>query len=387
MATSRDCDAPHLDLWARRKGLGLLGTGDCVHPAWRAELRQALIPAEEGAYVLRDGLRIPDGPDRGAPRFLVTGEIACVYKREGRIRRVHHLIVLPSLEAADALAQRLEKIGSISSDGRPILKLDSRDLLAMVLDAGGELIPAHIWTPHWSMFGAFTGFETLEECFGDLASQIHAVETGLSADPPMFWRVSALDGRTLVSHSDAHSPAKLGREADVLSGERSYPALLQALRTGEGLLGTVEFFPEEGKYHLDGHRDCNVCLTPQEAQALGNICPVCGKPLTVGVAHRVEDLSRRPAGYRPPGAKDFQRLISLTELLSGAGIRGKRRDERYASLLREVGPELYILRHAPLGDIAQAAGPQVSEAVRRLRAGQVSLRAGYDGRYGAVQIF
>ena len=304
-ATSRDCDLPHLDWWSRRKGIGLVGTGDFTHPAWRAELRERLVPAEEGVYVLREEFRLPGAPAGESPRFVVTGEISSIYKRDGKTRRVHNLILLPSLEAADALSARLEAVGNIRSDGRPILGLDSRDLLEMTLEAcpEAELIPAHIWTPHFSMFGAFTGFERVEECFGDLAPYIHAVETGLSSDPPMNWRVPALDGLTLVSNSDAHSPAKLGREANLLETERTYPALVRAIRTGEGFGGTIEFFPEEGKYHLDGHRNCGVCLTPQETLALGGVCPVCGKRLTVGVEHRVEELAGRPAGFRPPDAK------------------------------------------------------------------------------------
>ena len=266
MATSRDCDLPHLDLWARRKGIALLGTGDFTHPAWRAELHQQLTPVGEGIYALRRDCCLPDAPAGEAPRFLITGEISSIYKRNGRTRRVHSLLLLPSLEAADALSTRLEAVGNLHSDGRPILGLDVHDLLEMTLETcpGAELIPAHIWTPHYSIFGAFTGFETLEECFGDLWPHIRAVETGLSSDPPMNWRVPALDGLTLVSNSDAHSPAKLGREANFLDTDRTYPALVRAIRTGEGFGGTVEFFPEEGKYHLDGHRSCGVCLTPEE---------------------------------------------------------------------------------------------------------------------------
>lgn len=390
-ATSRDCDLPHLDLWARRKGIGLLGTGDFTHPAWREELRQQLIPAGEGVYALRPDLRLPDAPTENPPLFLITGEISTVYRQDGKTRRVHHLLLLPSLEAADRLAGVLEPVGNLRSDGRPILKLDSRRLLETALEAcpEAELIPAHIWTPYYSMLGAFTAFCTLEECFGDLAPHIHAVETGLSSDPPMNWRVAALDGLTLVSHSDAHSPAKLGREADLLDTDRTYPALVQAIRTGEGFGGTLEFFPEEGKYHLDGHRSCGVCLTPEETLALGGVCPVCGKRLTVGVEHRVEELADRPAGFRPAEAKPFERLAPLPEVIAastGFAAAGKRTAAVYEALLRELGPELYVLREAPAGEIARAAGPLVAEGVRRLRLGQVELRAGYDGAYGTVTL-
>ena len=390
-ATSRDGDLPHLDWWARRKGIALVGTGDFTHPAWRAELREQLVPAEEGLYRLREDLCLPDAPAGDAPRFLITGEISCIYKCRGKTRKVHNLILLPSLEAADELSAKLEAVGSIRSDGRPILGLDSRDLLELTLDAcpDAEFIPAHIWTPHFALFGAFSGFDAMEACFGDLTGQIHAVETGLSSDPPMNWRVSALDGLTLMSHSDAHSPSKLGREADILDTGLSYPELVRAIRTGEGFAGTVEFFPEEGKYHLDGHRNCGVCLTPAETAALGGVCPVCGKKLTIGVEHRVEELADRPAGFRPEGAKPYECLAPLPEVIAastGASPTGKRTMALYEHLLRELGPELAILREVPIEDIANAAGPCAAEGIRRLRAGQVERRAGFDGEYGAISL-
>ncbi|MDY3618361.1 UvrD-helicase domain-containing protein [Agathobaculum sp.] len=390
-ATSREGDAPHLDLWARRKGIGLLGTGDFTHPAWRAELKEQLVPAGEGVYTLREDLRLPGAMPGDAPRFVVTGEISSIYKRDGKTRKVHNLILLPSLEAADELSARLEAIGNIRSDGRPILGLDSRDLLELTLETcpDAEFIPAHIWTPHFSMFGAFSGFETVEACFDDLAPHIHAVETGLSSDPPMNWRVSALDGLTLVSNSDAHSPSKLGREANLLEHARTYPELMRAIRTGEGFLGTVEFFPEEGKYHLDGHRNCGVCLTPAETLARGGLCPVCGKKLTIGVEHRVEELADRPEDYRPAGAKPFESLAPLPEAVAastGGAAAGKKTAEQVERLLRELGPEFYILRQAPISDIERVAGPCVAEGIRRLRLGQVERRAGFDGEYGTISL-
>ena len=390
-ATSRDCDAPHLDWWARRKGISLLGTGDFTHPAWRRELAEQLVPAGDGVYALREDLRLGGAAPGESPRFLVTGEISCIYKRGGRTRKVHSLLLLPSLEAAEALSARLEAIGNIRSDGRPILGLDSRDLLELTLEVcpSAEFIPAHIWTPHFALFGAFSGFDAMEECFGDLTGCIHAVETGLSSDPPMNWRLSALDGLTLVSHSDAHSPAKLGREADILEGEISYPALVEAIRTGSGFLGTVEFFPEEGKYHLDGHRNCGVCLTPAETRERGGLCPVCGKKLTIGVEHRVEALADRPAGFRPEGAKPFESLAPLPEVIAsatGASASGKGTAALYEGMLEELGPEFFILREAPIADVERVAGPCVAEALCRLRAGQVVRRAGFDGEYGAVSL-
>ncbi len=390
-ATSKDGDAPHLDWWARRKGIGLVGTGDFTHPAWRRELREHLVPAGDGVYALREDLILPGAMPGQEPRFVVTGEISCIYKRGGRTRKVHNLILLPSLEAADELSARLEAIGNIRSDGRPILGLDSRDLLELTLACcpEAELIPAHIWTPHFAMLGAFSGFDGVEECFADLADHIHAVETGLSSDPPMNWRLSGLDGFTLVSHSDAHSPSKLGREADLLDAPLSYPGLVRAIRTGEGFLGTVEFFPEEGKYHLDGHRSCGVCLTPAETQERDGRCPVCGKKLTIGVEHRVEALADRPAGFRPQGAKPFESLAPLPEVIAastGASASSKGTLALYEDMLSRLGPEFYILREAPAADIQRAAGPCVAEGIRRLRAGEVERRAGFDGEYGVISL-
>nr|WP_302651531.1 UvrD-helicase domain-containing protein [uncultured Agathobaculum sp.] len=390
-ATSRDGDAPHLDWWARRKGIGLIGTGDFTHPAWRAELHEQLEPAGAGVYTLKEAYRLPHAQPGEAPRFAVTGEISSIYKRHGKTRKVHNLILLPSLEAADELAARLEAVGNIHSDGRPILGMDSRDLLELTLDAcpDAEFIPAHIWTPHFSMFGAFSGFDSMEECFDDLTPHIHAVETGLSSDPPMNWRVSALDGLTLVSHSDAHSPSKLGREADLIEGERDYPSLMRALRTGEGFCGTIEFFPEEGKYHLDGHRNCGVCLTPAETAARSGLCPVCGKKLTIGVEHRVEELADRPVGFRPEHAKPFESLAPLPEAIAastGASPTAKKTVQRYEHMLAELGNEFAILRDTPIADIEAAAGPCVAEGIRRLRAGEVQRHAGYDGAYGTITL-
>ena len=390
-ATSRDGDLPHLDWWARCKGIALVGTGDFTHPAWRAELRQQLIPDGDGLYVLRDELRLPqEAPDR-RPRFIITGEISCIYKRHGRTRKVHHLILLPSLDAADELSARLEAVGNIRSDGRPILGLDSRDLLELTLDAcpDAELVPAHIWTPHFAMFGAFSGFDSIEECFGDLSPYIHAVETGLSSDPPMNWRVSSLDKLTLISNSDAHSPARLGREANLLSADRSYSGLTNAVRTGEGFEGTIEFFPEEGKYHLDGHRSCGVCLTPAETAERNGLCPVCGKKLTIGVEHRVEELADRPAGVRPDSARHFESLAPLPEVIAastGVSAGSKKVLELYEHMLHTLGAEFSILRDLPAEEIERVAGPCVAEGIRRLRRGQVARRPGFDGEYGTISL-
>lgn len=393
-ATSRDCVPEQLDFWARRKGIDLLGTGDFTHPAWRKELEEKLIPAEEGLYRLRDELcQQPAGVagEPHQPRFVLSGEISSIYKKNGKVRKVHNVILLPSLEAADTLAHKLEAIGNIHSDGRPILGLDSRDLLEITLESCPEavFIPAHIWTPHFSLFGAFSGFDTIEECFEDLTPYIHALETGLSSDPPMNWQISALDGYTLVSNSDAHSPQKLGREANLLEGPVSYPALSHAIQTGEGFAGTLEFFPEEGKYHWDGHRNCGVCLEPSQTDQYEGRCPVCGKKLTIGVQHRVDQLSDRENGYRPKGAKPFESLVPLPEVIAactGVSAASKKTAARYEQMLHTLGDEFYILRKAPIEDIERAAGKGVAEGIRRLRAGQVERSPGFDGEYGKITL-
>lgn len=395
-ATSKDCVPEMLDLWARRKGLDLIGTGDFTHPAWRAELKEKLVPAEEGLYRLRDDLRVEGdtAPAERAPRFLVTGEISSIYKKNDRVRKIHNLILLPGLAEAEALSHRLEAMGfNLHSDGRPILGLDSRDLLEITLEVcpSAVFIPAHIWTPHFSLFGAYSGFDTIEECFGDLTGHIHALETGLSSDPPMNWRISALDGYTLVSNSDAHSPANLAREANLFDTELSYPHIARALQeAGSGeFAGTLEFFPEEGKYHYDGHRNCGVCLKPSDTEAASGICPVCGKKITVGVLHRVESLADRPEGFVPPSARHFESLVPLREVIAastGFSAASKKVGERYEGLLRALGSEFRILRETEAGELEKAAGPLVAEGIRRLRAGKVEVLPGYDGAYGKVKI-
>ena len=390
-ATSSEGDAPHLDLWARYKGIDLVGTGDFTHPKWREELKEMLVEDGEGVYRLKDKYALPcDIPHAGEPRFVVTGEISTIYKRDGKTRKVHHVIILPNLEAAEELSHRLEAIGNLHSDGRPILGLDSRDLLEIVLESCPEAIyiPAHIWTPHFSLFGAFSGFDTMEECFGDLTHHIHALETGLSSDPPMNRRLSALDGHLLVSNSDAHSPQKLGREANLLTCDLTYPDLKKALETGEGFHGTIEFFPEEGKYHLDGHRACQCCLEPEETTKYGGRCPVCGKKITIGVLNRVEALADRTAPG--PMEKPFESLIPLPELAGealGVSASSKKAQALYFDLLHKLGPEFSILREKTPEEIERAGGFLMGEAIRRLRAGQVIRRGGYDGEYGVISVF
>ena len=393
-ATSKDCTPEHLELWARRKGIHIVGTGDFTHPAWREELKEKLKPAEDGLYVLKDEYRIEDETVRGSmtPRFVVTGEISSIYKKGGRVRKVHSLILLPGLEAAEEIAGRLEEIGNIHSDGRPILGLSCHDLLEILLTSCPESIyvPAHIWTPHFSLFGAFSGFDTVEECFEDLTPYIHAVETGLSSDPPMNWRVSALDRYHLISNSDAHSPAKLGREANLLDIEMSYEGLRRAIQDGEGLYGTIEFFPEEGKYHLDGHRKCGLCLSPSETEKYGGVCPVCGRKITIGVSHRVEELADRPEDYIKPDGAAFESLVPLPEVIGaslGHSAASRKVLREYEDMLGKLGPEFEILRTIPQEDIQRAAGHRVAQGIMRLRQGKVERIPGFDGEYGTIRLF
>ena len=394
MATSKEGTPENMDFWARKKGISLIGTGDFTHPVWREELKERLVSEGNGLYRLRDAYVKEESrkfPGEGT-RFVVSGEISSIYKKNGKTRKVHNVILLPSLEAADAMAQRLEKIGNIHSDGSPILGLDSHDLLEMMLDVcpEGILIPAHIWTPHFSVLGAKSGFDSVEECFEELAPYIHALETGLSSDPAMNWRISKLDRYQLVSNSDAHSPSKLGREANLLDIDCSYEGLYRAIQTGEGLEGTVEFFPEEGKYHFDGHRKCGVSLSPVEAERLGGICPVCGKKLTMGVDHRVEQLADRAEGFVKKDGKKYESLVPLPEVIStcmGYSAASKKVQGCFEQMIQTLGTEFDILRNVPSEDIKSCAGERIAEGIENVRTGNVKRIPGYDGEYGKIELF
>ena len=398
-ATSRDLDLEHLAAWAARKGVGVVGTGDFTHPVWRAELKEKLVPATPGLFRLRPEIEqaiaaeIP--PACRAPvHFMLSVEISTIYKKGEKTRKVHHLIYAPDFATVDRISERLARIGNIASDGRPILGLDSRDLLEIALTSGPDayFIPAHIWTPWFAALGSQSGFDSIKECYGDLADHIFAVETGLSSDPPMNWRLSMLDRYRLVSNSDAHSPGKLGREATTFDCAVDYFAIRKALETGKGYVGTVEFFPEEGKYHLDGHRKCGVKLSPSETLAHDGRCPVCGGPMTIGVLHRVETLADRTEeqALPPRTAGEVSNLVALPEVLgeiAASGPQSKTVERGYGRLLASLGSELSILQSVPLEDIARADSSLVAEAVARLRAGQVIRDAGYDGEYGVIRLF
>jgi len=452
-ATSSRLSLPYLERWAGIKGIGLLGTGDCTHPAWLADLRRQTDDAEDGLFTLKKeeresfeagpamleglpsvqgpsvpGPSVPGQPAAEKPRFILTGEISTIYKKGDKTRKIHHLIILPDFKAAAAFNTRLEGIGAnIRSDGRPIIGIDSRDLLSMLLDVDERamLIPAHIWTPWFSVLGAKSGFDSIEECYGELADSIPAIETGLSSNPPMNWALSRLDRYSIISNSDAHSPDKLGREATIFDMELSYPSLRRAMFqhslyqyspriqpeefSGEPLpcspaiLGTIEFFPQEGKYHYDGHRNCEIVLDPEEAAAGNHLCPVCGKPLTRGVMGRVLELADRqvneeekcPDDYINTNRRPYYSLIPLRELcaeLLGTGPSSKKTETAYFRLIEKGGSELSILMDRRREDLEKLTVPELSgeilaEAIMKMRSGEVSVSPGYDGEYGTVRVF
>jgi DNA helicase-2/ATP-dependent DNA helicase PcrA len=398
-ATSRDCTLAGLYRWGKLKGIQVIGTGDFTHPEWFLELREKLEPAEKGLYRLKaeyarpvDSI-LPPSVRGNLIRFVPSVEIATIYKKNERVRKLHQLLIVPSLEAAGEINARLERIGNLKADGRPILGLDSKELLRVALEAEPKVlfVPAHIWTPWFALFGSKSGFDTLEEAYDELAPEVRAVETGLSSDPPMNWRVPNLDGLAVISNSDAHSPQKLGREATLVRSELDYDSVIGAMKTNdERLVGTIEFFPEEGKYHFDGHRACDVRTTPQETKALGGECPKCGKPLVVGVDYRVHELAERPEDYEHPDAKQVQYIIPLAEMLAELhGVKGTAArvvEEDYHRLVRSLGSEFGILRTVPLDQIREASR-ELAHAVERLRRREVYLEPGYDGVFGVVRVF
>ena len=393
-ATSRDCDLAHLDLWARKKGVGLLGTGDFTHPAWREEMQTCLEEDGAGLYRLRKALRLPLSlPGEEEVRFVISGEISTIYKWDGKTRKVHHLILLPSLQAAQELSRRLEVIGNLHSDGRPILGLDSRDLIEIVLDCmpGSRLYSrAYLDAALFPLRGLFRLCLPWRNATATMTGAHprpgNRAVLRPAHEPACSLRWTAI---TLVSNSDAHSPARIAREANLLAGTPSYAGLRRALETGDGLMGTIEFFPEEGKYHLDGHRACKCRLTPEETAAAGGRCPVCGKKITVGVLNRVSLLADRRE-QDAPTFKPFESLIPLPEVLAdcmGLSVASKKVQQAYEQALTRLGPEMIILRQTPLTRIREALGPLAEEAVSRLRAGKVLREAGYDGEYGHISLF
>ncbi len=371
---------PDLARWAGVKGIDLLGSGDFTHPEWFATLRGQLREEREGIYRYGD------------TRFLISGEISAVWSQDGRQRRIHLVILAPSLDAAERINRKLSARGNLAADGRPMLGLPAKTLVELIWEVAPEafVIPAHVWTPWYSIFGAKSGFDSLEECFGSHAGRIAAIETGLSSDPPMNRRVSRLDRLTLVSFSDAHSPAKLGREATILDlPDTTFPAVVGALGSGIGLVGTIEFYPQEGKYHYDGHRQCGVSWHPAESRANADRCPVCGKELTIGVLHRVEELADRAEGDEATKRDRYWSLIPLVEIIAqalGVGASTNRAERAYDAMIDRFGSELDILLDRSLAEIERGADGRVAEGIAKTRSGEVRIEPGYDGVYGKVEI-
>jgi len=399
MATSKQLIPEYLDLWSRIKGISVMGTGDFIHPGWFSELENKFEPAEEGLFRLKKEFRIEEGEEVSLPRdgnqetrFMLTGEVSSIYKKYGKVRKVHNLIVCPSFEAAGSVQSKLGSLGNIKSDGRPILGVDSRDILEIVLESSPDsfLIPAHIWTPWFSVLGSKSGFDTVEECYGDLAEHVFTVETGLSSDPEMNWMCSMLDAYTLVSNSDAHSPQKLGREATLFDTELSFPAIRNSLRDRDGYEGTIEFFPQEGKYHYDGHRKCGVCWDPLANLEHKGVCSSCGKPVTMGVMSRVAQLSDRSDIRDHPARKPFYSIIPLKEILgeiNGIGPNSRRVNDAYRRIISRGVSEFDLLLETDPGEVEEAGGPLLAEAVRRMRRGQVFIQEGFDGEFGVIRLF
>ena len=385
-AVSKDMTLGNLDHWAHFKGITVMGTGDFTHPKWMKEIKEKLEPAEPGLFKLKD---------RDTPvRFLLSVEISSIYKKGGRVRRIHNLIFAPSIETAEKINAQLGWLGNLTSDGRPILGLDSKELAKIVfnIDSQAVIVPAHAWTPWFSIFGSMSGFNSIEECFEEFTPQIFAIETGLSSDPAMNWRLSKLDSIALISSSDSHSLQRIGREANVLDTELSYRGIIEAIRSHDPkrFLFTVEFFPEEGKYHYDGHSEHKVRMSPEETRKANGKCPTCGRPVTVGVMNRVEALADRPAGARPEDAIPFRSMVPLDEIIAeafGMGVSAKRVKDEYQRLVSSLGSEFRVLLEAPESELESATRPEVAEGILRIRDGRVTIEPGYDGEYGKIKIF
>ena len=382
-ATSKDMDIPHLDEMAKLKGIDLVGTGDFTHPVWLDSLKRTLSPEEDGLYRFRNTL------------FILTTEVNNIFYSHGITRKIHNLIFAPGFEAVEKINKKLARFGDLHSDGRPTLKMEAKDLVETVLASHEDafVVPAHIWTPWFSLFGANFGFDSIEECFGECTKYIYALETGLSSDPQMNWRVSSLDRFALISNSDAHSPSRLGREANVFSQRIGYKDIKKILRekNKEKFLYTIEFFPQEGKYHYDGHRRCGLCFSPRESRKHKNLCPKCGQPLTIGVMHRVESLADRDEGFK--GTEDnipFKHLIPLSEIIAealGQGVDTKAVEDRYRGITQRLGGEFEVLLEVPEAELSRSISSRIVEGIMRVRKGKVKIRCGYDGVYGKVRVF
>jgi len=392
-ATSKDMDLENLDKWAKIKGIKVLGTGDFTHPEWLKNLKEKLHPSERGLFKLKNSPSPNLGRDNET-RFILTSEISCIYSKQGKVRKIHILIFAPDFETVEKINAHLSWIGNLKADGRPILGLDAKELAKIVLDVSQDclIVPAHAWTPWFAIFGSKSGFDSIEECFEDYSKYIYAIETGLSSDPKMNWRLSALDKITLISNSDAHSCQKLGREANVFDTELSYSAIIEAIKSKnpQKFLYTIEFFPQEGKYHYDGHRACEIRLSPKESKKYNNVCPNCGKPLTVGVLNRVEELADRGQGLKPKEVIPFRSLVPLVEIIAeviGQTPATKRVAEEYQNLIKKFGNEFNILLNTSYQNLQTSTLPEIAEGIKRVREGKVHIEPGYDGVFGKIRIF
>jgi len=382
-ATSPQMDLEILSKFAKVKGIKVLGTGDFTHPQWFLNLKKKLILKEPGLYSLKEN----------DTRFILTTELSCIYTKKNKVRKTHIIVFAPSFEVVEKINTELGWSYNLKSDGRPILGIDVKELVKLILNISSDtfFVPAHIWTPWFSVFGSKSGFDSIEECFDDYAKYIYAVETGLSSDPPMNWRLSKLDNIALLSNSDSHSPQKIGREANVFNTDLSYKGIIEAIKSRDKskFLYTIEFFPEEGRYHYDGHRLCNVVLSPKESKELKNICPKCGKPLTIGVLNRVEELADREEGFVPPNAIPYKSLVPLDEIISDAmntESMSKKGEVDYNNLISKFGNELNVLIDAKEEDLERITLPQIAQGIVKVREGKVEKTPGYDGEYGKIRI-
>lgn len=381
-ATSLKGNLENIAKSALIKGIQVVATGDFTHPQWFKEIKEGLEPAEKGLFKLKGY----------ETRFFLSTEISCIYSKKGKVRKLHILVFAPDLETAEKLNQKLSEIGNLKADGRPILGLDAKELLKIVLSISEDclVVPAHVMTPWFGLFGSKSGFDSVEECFEEKSEYIYALETGLSADPALIWRLADGGKLTLISNSDAHSPQKLGREANVFDTELNYSSIIKAIKEKKDFLYTIEFYPQEGKYHFDGHRSCNVSFSPKESKRYNNLCPVCGKPLTLGVAHRIEELAEKEEGFKPEGAIPFKSLVPLPEIIAeafGCGVNTKKVAKYYNQLLKTFKTEFNILLDVSKQELEKETLPEIAEGIIRAREGKVIINPGYDGVYGEVGIF
>ncbi|MDP2864405.1 MAG: endonuclease Q family protein [bacterium] len=385
-ATSPQMDLENLDKWAKIKGIKILGTGDFTHPEWLNNLKEKLEPAEQGLFKLKT--------EQNGTRFILTAEISCIYSKGGKVRKIHILIFAPDFQTVGKINTQLGWIGNLKADGRPILGLDAKELAKIVLSVSENclIVPAHLWTPWFSLFGSRSGFDSIEECFEEYSKYIYAGETGLSSSPDMNWRLSALDKIALISNSDSHSASRIGREANVFDTDISYSAITEAIKSKDPqkFLYTIEFFPQEGKYHYDGHRLCGISLSPAESKKYNNICPNCGRPLTIGVLNRVEELADRPKGFKPENAIPFKSLIPLEQIIADAinqGVGTIQTEKEYKNLSEKFNSEFEVLLNASREDLEEFTLPEIAEGIIRAREGKVFIEPGYDGVYGKIRIF